>query len=356
MIVVGVDAHRQTHTAAVVNAQTAVELEVLSVFARPAGHEQLLDWATALSDERLWAIEDCRTLSGSLERYLLRAGERVVRVPPKLIAKVRDSARTFGKSDSVDAVAVARAAIREPGLPVATLPGPEREIRLLVDHRDNLVQDTTRYQRRLREHLHEIDPDMQPPLRTLAQRTTLDSLARKLAARPQDAQVRIARELIRRIRELVRRVKELKTQLARLVRKVCPALLELPGCGPLTAARILADVGDVHRFASDAHLSTYIGTSPLDASSGQQRRHRLNRTGNRRLNQALYLIAITQARIHPPARTYIARRVSEGKTSREAIRALKRYIARRIYRILTTGLQEVPPPRPITGSAPTRCL
>jgi transposase len=356
MIVVGVDAHSQTHTAAAVNARTAVELEVLTVFARPAGHNQLLDWARRLDGERVWALEDCRNLTGSLERFLLMAGEVVVRVPPKLMAEARKSARSFGKSDAIDAVATARAAIREPDLPRGRLAGPEREIKLLVDHREDLLAESTRYQCRLRWHLHAIDPELQPPLRCLALSGNLDALQRKLARRPQDAQVLICRELIRRIRELTRRVKELKSQLHRLVRRRCPALLELPGCGPLMAARILAEVEDVSRFTNERHLASYAGARPLLASSGKQQRHRLNRTGNRRLNRALYIIALTQARIHQPARDYIARRVSEGKTTREAMRALKRYIARRIYRILTAGMLEIAPPRPITGAAPIRCL
>jgi transposase len=122
------------------------------------------------------------------------------------------------------------------------------------------------------------------------------------------------------------------------------------------AARILAEVEDIERFKNERHLASYCGARPLPASSGKQQRHRLNRTGNRRLNRALYIIAITQARIHPPARDYIARRVSEGKTAREALRALKRFIARRLYRILTTELLDLTAPRPITGTAPLRCL
>ena len=356
MIVVGVDAHSQTHTAGAVNAQTALELDVLTVPARPAGHAQLLDWARSLESERLWALEDCRTFSRALEGFLLLSGETVVRVPPKLMAEVRKSARTFGKSDPIDAVAVARAAIREPGLPSARLPGPEREIRLLIDHRENLLAECTRHQSRLRSHLHEIDPELQPPLRCLALPANLNKLARQLARKPQDAQVLICRELIRRIRELDRRVKQLQSQLGRLVRRRCPGLLALPGCGVLCAARILAEVESIDRFPSEAHLASYCGVRPLLASSGQHNRHRLNRTGNRRLNQALYIIAITQARIHAPARAYLARRISEGKNTREALRALKRYIARTIFRILTTGLQEVQPARPITGSPPLRCL
>lgn len=356
MIVIGVDPHSQTHTAAAVDAHTAIELDVLSVAARPVGHGQLLEWGRGLGGQRRWALEDCRTLSGALERFLLGCGEEVVRVPPTLMAEVRKSARTSGKSDPIDAVAVARAAIREPGLPVGRLPGPEREIRLLVDHRGNLLADCTRYQRRLRSHLHELDPELQPPLRCLALAGNLNALSRKLARLPQDAQVLICRELIRRIRELTRRVKELQVQLGRLVRRRCPELLKLPGCGVLCAARILAEVEAIDRFPSEAHLASYCGVRPLLAASGQHQRHRLNRGGNRRLNQALYVIAITQARIYPPARAYLARRLKEGKNTREAIRALKRYIARAIYNILTTGIREVTPARPVPGTAPGRCL
>ena len=111
-------------------------------------------------------------------------------------------------------------------------------------------------------------------------------------------------------------------------------LLEIPGCGPITAARILAEVGDPQRFTSEAKLASYAGVAPLDASSGRQQRHRLNRAGNRRLNRALYTSALTQIRIHPPAREYFARRLTEGKTRREALRALKRQLIRSIYRLL----------------------
>src|SRR4051794_16879184 len=133
MMVIGVDAHKSTHTAAAVNRQTAELLDQRTVEARDHGHQQLLAWATGLDDDRVWAIEDARNLSGGLERHLLRAGERVLRVPPKLMARERNTSRQFGKSDPIDALAVARAAIREPNLPQATLPGIEYEIGLLVD-------------------------------------------------------------------------------------------------------------------------------------------------------------------------------------------------------------------------------
>jgi transposase len=350
VIVIGVDAHSQTHTAAVVNAATGEQLGVREVRAREPGHRALLAWVRQFGDERTWALEDCRNLSGGLEQLLLAEGERVLRVPPKLMASERKTVRSFGKSDAIDALAIARAALREPGLPQARTPGPERELGLLSDHRDDLIQEGTRYQRRLRWHLHEIDPDLAPAARGAAKRSNLDRLARQLARMEQGAQVRICRELIRRIRELAKRVAELDRELARLVKAQHTGLLEIPGCGVITAARILAEVAGVERFDNEAKLASYAGVAPLDASSGRQKRHRLNRTGNRQLNRAIFTIALTQIRIHEPARDYMTRRIREGKTHREALRALKRQLIRRIYRTLTAGAphpdRETPPSIP----------
>ena len=150
MIVIGVDPHKQTHTAAVVDAAVGELRGERTVRARRLGHEQLLEWARACGEERLWALEDCRHVSVSLERFLLASGERVVRVPPKLMAGARRAARERGKSDGIDALAVARACLRESSLPSARLEGPEREIRLLLDHREDLVAERTRIQQRLR--------------------------------------------------------------------------------------------------------------------------------------------------------------------------------------------------------------
>lgn len=354
MIVIGVDAHTRTHTAAAVNGLTAVELGTVTVAATRAGHEQLLGWGEELGSDRMWALEDCRRLSGALEVLLLKAGEQVIRVPPKMMAASRKAQRTYSKSDAIDALAVAQAAVRKPGLPSARLPGPEREIRLVIDHRDDLIGECTRYQRRLRWYLHEIDPEIRPAPATLKITSHLDRLARKLAKLEPTRVVEISQELIRHIKDLVRRCNQLRTELGRLVRRRCPALLSIPGCGVLMAARILAEVDDVHRFPSDRQLATYCGVAPLDASSGRQQRHRLNRTGNRRLNMALHMIAVTQIRIHPPARDYIARRREQGKTTREALRALKRHLIRRIYTTLTNGLIN---PEDLPAAQPSaRCL
>jgi transposase len=340
VIVIGVDPHKQTHTAAVVEGDSGVVRCERTVAARRAGHGELLEWARALGSERLWAVEDCRHVSIGLERFLLAAGERVVRVPPKLMAGARKGGRGYGKSDVIDAVAVARAALREPSLPVARLDGVEREIRLLTDHRDDLVQERTRVQQRLRWHLHELEPELELPAGCLDRRVWLERLRRRLGRREQSVQVRLARELVARCRELSRRVVELERELAPLVSAQAPALLELPGCGVLTAAKLVGETAGAERFAGEAQLAMHAGAAPLPASSGTRQRHRLNRSGNRQLNCALHRIAVTQGRSHPPAQEYLARKQAEGRSRREALRCLKRHLARVVYRTLRTTEQE----------------
>jgi transposase len=344
VIVIGVDPHKRSHTAAVVARASGELLAELTRPAREHGHGELLAWARSLGRERLWALEDCRHVSVRLERFLLARGERVVRVPPKLMAGARRSERRRGKSDTIDALAVARAALREPGLPVASLEGRPREIRLLVDHRDDLVAERTRIQNRLRWHLLELWPELELPAGALDRRCWLQRIGRRLGREQQTIEVRIARELVRRSAELSRRALELETELAALVRAEAAALLELRGCGVLTAAKIVGETAGAHRFGSDARLAMHAGAAPLEASSGAQRRHRLNRSGNRQLNCALHRLAINQARWHPPARAYLARKQAEGKTRPEALRCLKRHLARTIYNTLTN--HQPPPPTP----------
>jgi transposase len=330
MIVIGVDVHKHSLTAVAVDevGRTLAELT--------AGDEQaLLSWSASLPSERLWALEDCRQLTRALERQLLAVGEQLVRVPPKLMAPERRAARVRGKSDPIDALAVARAALREPDL---DRPHPSekrlRELRLLVDHRDDLVDERRRCQQRLRWHLHELDPTLAVPAGALDRSLWLDRLARKLARREQTLQVRIARELVTRCRSLTRTILELEGELAALTAQTAPALLALPGCGILTAAKLVAEIGPIERFRTDAQLARHGGVAPLEASSGRLRRHRLDRGGNRQLNCALHRIAVTQARVHPAARAYLERKQAEGKSRREAIRCLKRQLARVVFNSL----------------------
>jgi transposase len=331
MIVIGVDVHKQSVTAvAVDDAGRLLDERTVVV-----GSEELLGWAAGLDGERLWAIEDCRRLTPWLERQLLERGEELVRVSPKLTVPERRAGRVRGKSDPIDALAVARAALREPDLP-RPQPGEHvhREIKLLVDHRDDLVDERRRTQQRLRWHLHALDPTLVVPLRRLDRASQFERVGRWLARREQDVQVRISRELVTRCRSLTRSIDELNQELEQRAAAVAPALLELPGCGAVTAAKLLAEIGPISRFKTDAQLARHSGVAPLEASSGKNQRHRLDRGGNRQLNAALYRIAITQSRYHPAARAYLERKQTEGKTRREAIRCLKRLLARTVFNTL----------------------
>ena len=146
--------------------------------------------------------------------------------------------------------------------------------------------------------------------------------------------MQLARELVTTCRQLNRQIAELDQQLQQRVKQAAPALLELPGCAAVTAAKLLAEIGPIDRFRSDAQLARHSGVAPLEASSGRTQRHRLDRGGNRQLNAALYRIAITQSRYHPPARDYLERKRSEGKSRREAVRCLKRLLARVVFNTL----------------------
>jgi transposase len=301
------------------------------------GSDELLGWSCGLSEERLWAVEDCRHLTGWLERLLLGVGEDVVRVPPKLTVPERRAGRMRGKSDPIDALAIARAALREPDL---SRPQPReqayREIKLLVDHRDDLVDQRRRTQQRLRWHLFQLDPTYVLPLRMLGRSSHLERVSRWLARKEQELQVRLARELVTSCRTLNRAIAELDQELEQRVRDNAPRLLELPGCAAVTAAKLLAEIGPIDRFKNDAQLARHGGVAPLEASSGRTQRHRLDRGGNRQLNAALYRIAITQSRYHPAARDYLERKRTEGKSRREAIRCLKRLLVRVIFNTLKT--------------------
>lgn len=352
MIVIGIDPHKRSHTAASVDQTTGELGGELTVSARSRGHEQLLGWARALDHERLWALEDCRHVSGALERFLIGRGERIVRVPPRLMGEARKGGRGSGKSDAIDALAVARAALREPDLAVAFLAGSEREIRLLHDHRDDLVCERTRIQNRLRWHLHELDPELEIPTGALDRRCWLERIGRRLGRLEQTAQARISRELVGRCRELTRRINELERELELLLQTEASELLELVGCGPLTAAKLVGEVAGVGRFAGDAKLAKHSGAAPLPASSGETQRHRLNRKGNRQLNCALHRIAVTQARVHAPARAYLARKEAEGKSRREALRCLKRHLARTVYHTLRTIERRKMPSKPAPDAVP----
>jgi transposase len=333
MVIVGIDAHKRTHTAVAIDEAGRQLGSKTTEATTTQAHLELLRWADGFGPERRFAVEDCRHLSRRLESDLLGAGEQIVRVPPKMMAHARDAARTYGKSDPIDALAVARAALREPGLPVARLDGPSRDLRLLVDHRDDLVKDRTAHINRLRWHLHELDPAWDPAPRTLIRFTQLRVLAERLE-HLDGIVARIARDLVVRIRELTVHVNALQREIEARTKVLAPSLLELPGVAGLTAAKILAETADVRRFSSKDAFARHNGTAPLPVWSSNKVRHRLSRTGNRQLNAAIHRIAVTQMRMHPDARRYLERRMTGGNTKTEALRALKRRLSDVVYRTL----------------------
>jgi transposase len=343
MIVIGSDPHKRSYTCSAVVAGIGELRSSETVQATTAGHERMLAWARGLDSERVWAIEDCRHVSGKLERFLLARGERVVRVPPKLMAGRRRGSRQRGKSDPIDSLAVARAALEEgiDSLPMAVLEGPAREIKLLLDHREDLVAERTRIQCRLRWLLHDRWPELELPTGCLDRMVWLDRLAGRLARSPQDADVRVMRDQVRRLKELTRQAATIERELLLLVRGQQPRLLRLPGVGTLTAAKLIAEIAGIERFCSQAKLARLAGIAPIPAQSGNSTRVRLDRGGNRQLNAAVHRMAVTQLRCHQPAKDYIARRVSEGKTKREALRCLKRHLIRTIFNTMTNPTANV---------------
>jgi transposase len=284
MIVIGVDVHKHSFSAVAVD-ELGRQLDCLE----GSDGEELLAWSKQVGRRRLWAIEDCRHVTRGLERSLQQHRQRLVRVPPRLTAPERRRGRVRGKSDLIDALAIARAALREPAL---DSPRPEearlRELKLLVDHRDDLVDERRRRQQRLRWHLHELDPTLQVPLGALDRNIWLERLGRQLSRRQQTIQVRIARELLGHCRSLSRAIARLDRDLHERTSALAPRLLELPGCPALTAAKLLCEIGPIDRFPSDAQLARHAGVAPLEASSGKHQRHRLDRGGNRQLNCALH--------------------------------------------------------------------
>jgi transposase len=290
-------------------------------------------------------------VSGRLERALVGAGERVVRIAPKLMGASRRGERRPGKSDDIDALAVARAALREgvESLPSAYLNEEAMEIRLLVDHRNNLVAERTRAQNRLRWHLLELCPSLEAavPAGALDRDCWLDRIARTLAKLPATARVRVARDELRRIRALTRSVRALERELAVLVEAHRPGLLQERGCGVLTAATLIARTAGAERFATDGHFARQAGAAPIPASSGRRDRVRVNPGGDRQLNCALHRIAVTRARIDPDTRAYLQRKQAEGKSRAEALRCLKRHLARRFWKLLQEPARSRPEQSPM---------
>jgi len=335
MIVIGTDPHKSKHVFVAVEARSGEYLTELEIEVSDTGFRRLEGWIEELKGKRVFAIEDCRQVSGSLERFLLKRSERIARVAPKHMANSRRTLSERGKSDPIDALAVARAALREgiENLPPARLDPQAEEIKLLVDHRDDLVQERTRIQNRLRWHIHDLWPGFEIPLGNLDRSKGLERLARKLNRAPKKARVRVCLQQVRRLRAISREESQLENEIRPLVQTRAPELLELPGCGVLTAAKLIGETSGA-KFASEAKFARMAGLAPIPASSGKTERFRLDRGGNRQLNCAIHRIAVTQGRYFEPARIYLAKKQAEGKSRKEAIRCLKRQLVRPVLRCL----------------------
>jgi transposase len=345
MVVVGADVHKRTHTFVAVD-EVGRQLGQIMVHADGKGHARALRWARqSFPGERVWGIEDCRHLSARLERDLLSAGERVVRVPPKLMAQSRASARTRGKSDPIDALAVARAVLREPDLPVASHDESSRELKLLVDRRDeDLVGERTRMINRFRWHLHELDPHLDPSKASLDRAKTRTALVEQLACF-EGLVAELARDILADIDRITGVINALERKISHRVEEQAAGLIG-QGCGALTAAKIIGETAGVGRFRSEACYARHAGVAPIPVWSGNTAgRVRLTRSGNRQLNAALHRIAITQIRLDGAGRRYYRKRLMAGDSTTEALRCLKRRLARVVFRILhaldqaTAGLQ-----------------
>ena len=219
------------------------------------------------------------------------------------------------------------------------------DIRLLLDHRNDLVAERTRTVNRLRWHLLQLSPELERSLKSgsLNQPRVLDRVDRRLRKLPACARVRVAREQVAQIRSLNRQTDELKRELLELVKTHRPQLLDETGCGPLTAAILIGRTAGAERFRSDASFALQSGTAPIPCSSGQRQQHRLNRGGDRQLNHALHIIAITRASHDPATKAYLERKQAEGKTTKGALRCLKRHLARRFHRLLSPPAQTSQP-------------
>jgi transposase len=352
MIVIGADTHKRNHTLVALDGQTGAVRGQVAIAASDAGSLDALRFAADLDDERVWAIEDCRHVSARLERALLAAGERVIRVSAGMTGQTRKVSREAGKSDPIDARAVALAVVRDgvESFPVAFTDEHAMEIRVLCDYRDQIICERTRMINRLRWHLVAIAPELETSLSQSALRgpRICARLTRQLARLTPSPQLRVARLILKRITTIVAEERELFRELTALIDAHAPQLLAQPGCGTVTAAIIIGRTAGAQRFPTDGHFARHTATAPIPASSGNTNRHRLHRGGDRQLNRAIHIIALSRAKTDPETRAYLTRKQAEGKTKLEAIRCLKRHLARRIWRLLYTA--EIPAAPPVLNT------
>jgi transposase len=331
-VIIGVDPHKLSATIEVLDDRENV-LGGGRFGADRDGYRQMLTVARRWP-ERVWAVEGSNGIGRHLAQRLVAGGEPVVDVPAKLSARARVFSTGHGrKTDATDAHSIAVVAVRTPNLNQVGVDDELVALRLLADRRDELAGARTRTVNRLHRLLLELIPSGAPRFLSATQAKAL--LA---TVRPRDTAGRtrrqLAAELLADIVVLDRKLKDSDQRLTQAVAATGSGLPGLYGIGPVGAARILGDVGDVARFRTKAHFASWTGTAPIDASSGQQQRHRLSRAGNRRLNRVLHIMAIVQIRHDTEGRAYYRRKLAAGKTPMEALRCLKRRLSDAVFRQL----------------------
>jgi transposase len=337
-VLIGVDPHKASVAVAAVDEATGELLERASFPQDRAGSRALERWAKRFS-ERRWAVENAGGLGRHLAGRLVAAGESVVDVPPKLSARVRVlSTGNARKNDGVDALATALAASRNERLVAVDPEAASEVLRLLSERREDLVAERTRALNRLHGLLRDLLPG------GVAGKLSADRAARILRGiRPKGTSDRLRRglasEILRDVRTLDRKVADLDRRIEVEVEASGTTLTEIFGVGPILAARIIGVVGDAARFPSKAHFASYAGTAPLEVSSGEVVRHRLSLLGNRKLNYALHMVAVCQARSEARGGTYYRKKIAQGKSRKEALRCLKRRVSDAVFKSLVVDLQ-----------------
>lgn len=329
-VVIGMDPHKRSATIEVMTGDETIVGGGRFGTDRD-GYAAMKKYAKQWPD-RVWAIEGCQGIGRHIANRLLADGEEVVDVPPKLSARARVFATGQGrKTDATDAHSVALVGTRMSGLRPVVNDEQLALLRILVDRRRSLGEDHTRMISQLHQLLLELIPGGAKKYLSAAQAKVL--LAK---VRPRDvagkARRRVAAELIADLERVYRRSKEADKELKELVAATGTTLMDLHGIGPSGAARLLVEVADITRFPTKAHFASWNGTAPIDASSGDQVRHRLSRAGNRQINRVLHIMATVQLRTDTEGRAYFDRKKASGKTSMEAMRCLKRRLSDLVYR------------------------
>ncbi len=332
-VTIGIDPHKSSHTAVAIDTNEHV-VDQIKVRSCSTQTERLRDWADQFED-RDWAVESARGLGYLLAQQLVAAGEHVVDVPPTRASRVRvlGSGRSQ-KNDPNDARSIAIAALRADDLTVVCPDDHARLLRLLAKRHRDLGRLKNKACCRLHALLVELVPGGVSKRITPMTRTNAVLDAINPATTIDTQRIEIARELVADITRYDELLASSKRRIETAIAASGTSLTGLHGCGPICAAIIIGHTGNIDRFASKDHFASYNATAPIEASSGKRVRHRLNPRGNRQLNWALHVIAISQLRNDTPGRTYYDRRVAEGKTSKESIRSLKRQISNTVYRHL----------------------